>query len=375
MEIFHIVTLGSLSLLILNYLFNLKVFRFPPPSELPAPAPFISVLVPARNEEKRIRPCLGTLTESNYPHLEILVLDDHSSDGTADLVRKRAQGDSRVRLLTGQELPSGWTGKAWACHQLAQAAKGEFLVFVDADTRFSEITLSQAVSLALNQKADLISLWPYLEAKSWSEHLIIPFVHLFILLYLPHWLGGRSASLGAANGQFLLFRRSAYEKIRGHESVAGHLVEDIALGRKMRAAGLRVLNHDGTNPGQPSALVRCRMYDNFQDLWNGFTKNLYPAFEGRFGAFVFFQIFQAVVLVGPFILLLFFPRDPVLWIEIAIILSLRLAMAHRFRQSGWGAVLHPLGQLLVIAISANSWLQTVRRRLPWRGRHYAHAST
>jgi chlorobactene glucosyltransferase len=375
MEIFHIITLGSLSLLILNYLLNLKVFRFPPPSELAAPAPFISVLIPARNEEKRIRPCLGTLVDSNYPHLEILVLDDHSSDGTADLVRKRAQGDSRVHLLTGQELPPGWTGKAWACHQLAQAAKGEFLVFVDADTRFSDITLSQAVSLALNQKADLISLWPYLEAKSWSEHLIIPFVHLFILLYLPHWLGGRSASLGAANGQFLLFRRSAYEKIRGHESVAGHLVEDIALGRKMRSAGLRVLNHDGTNPGHHIALVRCRMYDNFQDLWNGFTKNLYPAFEGRFGAFVFFQIFQAVVLVGPFILLLFFPRDPVLWIEIAIILSLRLAMAHRFRQSGWGAVLHPLGQLLVIAISANSWLQTVRRRLPWRGRHYAHSST
>jgi chlorobactene glucosyltransferase len=318
---------------------------------------------------------LGTLADSNYPHLEILVLDDHSSDGTADLVRKRAQGDSRIRLLTGQELPPGWTGKAWACHQLARAAKGEFLVFVDADTRFSIITLSQAVSLALNEKADLISLWPYLEAKSWSEHLIIPFVHLFILLYLPHWLGGRSASLGAANGQFLLFRRSAYEKIRGHESVAGHLVEDIALGRKMRSAGLRVLNHDGTNPGHHIALVRCRMYDNFQDLWNGFTKNLYPAFEGRFGAFVFFQIFQAVVLVGPFILLLFFPRDPVLWIEIAIILSLRLAMAHRFRQSGWGAVLHPLGQLLVIAISANSWLQTVRRRLPWRGRHYAHSST
>jgi chlorobactene glucosyltransferase len=375
MEIFHIITLGSLSLLILNYLLNLKVFRFPPPSELAAPAPFISVLIPARNEEKRIRPCLGTLVDSNYPHLEILVLDDHSSDGTADLVRKRAQGDSRVRLLTGQELPSGWTGKAWACHQLAQAAKGEFLVFVDADTRFSDITLSQAVSLALNQKADLISLWPYLEAKSWSEHLIIPFVHLFILLYLPHWLGGRSASLGAANGQFLLFRRSAYEKIRGHESVAGHLVEDIALGRKMRAAGFRVLNQDGTNPGHHIALVRCRMYDNFQDLWNGFTKNLYPAFDGRFGAFVFFQIFQAVVLVGPFVLLLFFPRDPVLWIETAIILSLRLAMAHRFRQSGWGAVLHPLGQLLVIAISANSWLQTVRRRLPWRGRHYAHSST
>ena len=374
MEIFHIITLGSLSLLILNYLLNLKVFRFPPIPELPASTPLISVLIPARNEEKRIRPCLGTLVDSNYPHFEILVLDDHSSDGTAALVQKRAQEDSRVRLLAGRDLPSGWTGKAWACHQLAQEARGEFLVFVDADTRFSDITLSQAVALAIHKKADLISLWPYLEAKSWSEHLIIPFVHLFILLYLPHWMGGRSTSLGAANGQFLLFRRTAYEKIRGHESVAGHLVEDIALGRKMRAAGFRVLNQDGTNPGHPIALVRCRMYDNFRDLWDGFTKNLYPAFDGRWAAFAFFQIFQTVVLLAPFVLLPFFPHDPILWVETAVILSLRLSMAHRFRQSWLGAVFHPFGMLLVLAISANSWLQTIRRRLPWRGRHYAHLS-
>lgn len=375
MEIFHIITLGSLSLLILNYLLNLKVFRFPPIPELPASTPLISVLIPARNEEKRIRPCLGTLVDSNYSNLEILVLDDHSSDGTADLVQNRAQEDSRVRLLTGRDLPSGWTGKAWACHQLAQEARGEFLVFVDADTRFSDITLSQAVALAIHKKADLISLWPYLEAKSWSEHLIIPFVHLFILLYLPHWMGGRSTSLGAANGQFLLFRRTAYKKIRGHESVAGHLVEDIALGRKMRAAGFRVLNQDGTNPGHPIALVRCRMYDNFRDLWDGFTKNLYPAFDGRWAAFAFFQIFQTVVLLAPFVFLPFFPHDPILWVETAVILSLRLSMAHRFRQSWLGAVFHPFGMLLVLAISANSWLQTIRRRLPWRGRHYAHLGT
>ncbi len=374
MEIFHIITLGSLSLLILNYLLNLKVFRFPRIPELPASTPLLSVLVPARNEEKRIRPCLETLADSKYPNLEILVLDDHSSDGTADLVQKMAQGDPRIRLRSGRDLPAGWTGKAWACHQLAREARGEFLVFVDADTRFSDITLSQTVALAMNKKADLISLWPFLEAKTWSEHLVIPFVHLFILLYLPHWMGGRSASLGAANGQFLLFRRTAYEKIRGHESVAGHLVEDIALGRKMRAAGFRVLNHDGTNPGQHLALVRCRMYDNFRDLWDGFTKNLYPAFDGRWAAFAFFQIFQTVVLLAPFVLLPFFPHDPILWVETAIILSLRLSMAHRFRQSWLGAVFHPFGMLLVLAISANSWLQTIRRRLPWRGRHYAHLS-
>ena len=184
MEIFHILVLGSLSLLLLNYLLNLKTFRFPPTPTPITALPKISVLVPARNEEQRIRPCLGTLADSNYPDLEILVLDDHSSDGTAELVLQQAKEDSRIRLLKGRDLPSGWTGKAWACHQLAQQAKGDYLVFADADTRFADITLAQAVCLAAQNKADLLSLWPFLEAKSWSEQLVIPFVHLFILLYL-----------------------------------------------------------------------------------------------------------------------------------------------------------------------------------------------
>jgi chlorobactene glucosyltransferase len=374
MEIFHIFVLGSLSLLLLNYLLNLRVFAFPANLPPPSSLPLLSVLIPARNEEKRIGPCLESLLASDYPHWEILVLDDHSSDGTADLVRHLARQHPRLRLLHGKDLPPSWTGKAWACQQLAQEAKGDLFLFADADTRLADLTLTQAVSLALEKKSDLLSLWPYLQSRTWSEHLVIPYVHLFILLYLPHWMGGRSPALGAANGQFLLFRREAYEKIGGHTSVSGHLVEDIALARKLRAAGFHVLNRDATRPGQPIALVRCRMYHNFRDLWSGFTKNLYPAFDGRVGAFIFFQLFQAVVFLGPFLLLPFFPRDPILWIEIAIILSLRLAMAHRFRQSWLGAILHPLGQALVLAIAANSWLQTVRRRLPWRGRHYAHLS-
>lgn len=374
MEIFHILVLGFLSLLLLNYLLNLRVFAFPVIPTPAQPLPLLSVLVPARNEEKRIRPCLESLLASDYPNLELLVLDDHSSDATPDVVRQLARQNPRLRLLQGKDLPPGWTGKAWACQQLAGQAKGDFLVFVDADTRFADLTLTQAVSLALARKSDLLSLWPHLQAGSWSERLVIPFVHVFILLYLPHWMGGRSASLGAANGQFMLFRREAYEKIGGHASVSGHLVEDIALARKLRAAGFSVLNRDGTRPGQSVALVRCRMYHNVSDLWDGFTKNLYPAFDGRLGAFICFQLFQAVVFLAPFLLLPFFPLDPILWIEVAIILSLRLAMAHRFRQSGLGAVLHPFGQALVLAIAANSWLQTLRKRLPWRGRHYAHLS-
>ena len=371
----HIFILGGLILITLNYLLNLKSFRFPKITSISNPPPRISVLIPARNEEARLRPCLSTLSDSDYPILEILVLDDHSTDGTAQLVEQRIKGDSRIRLLSGKPLPEGWVGKPWACHQLSKEAKGDYLLFVDADTRFSDITIANAVTLAHEEKADLISLWPYLESLTWSERLVIPFVHLFILFYLPHWAKGSLRCLGAANGQFVLFRRDAYEKIKGHESVHNHMVEDIAIARNMRAAGFKVLNLDGTNPGHSIAFVRCRMYTRFSEVWEGFTKNLYPSFDGNFFAFFFFQSIQAVVFLAPFILLFTPFRGPLVWTEIAIVFALRISLAHRFRQSYIGALLHPFGQLLVITIALNSWLQSLRGRLPWKGRHYPHNQT
>ena len=374
MILLHLCIFGALLLVVGNYLLNLKVFRFPSVTAVANPPPRLSVLVPARNEELRLRPCISTLSDSDFPILEILILDDHSTDGTAALVQQRAKGDPRIRLISGQPLPEGWVGKPWACHQLAQQAKGDYLLFVDADTRFSDITLSQAVHLAHEQQSDLLALWPYLESLSWSERLVIPFVHLFILFYLPHWAKGSLRCFGAANGQFVLFRRTAYEKIKGHESVRNHMVEDIAIARNMRAAGFKVLNLDGTNPGHSIALVRCRMYTRFSEVWEGFTKNLYPSFDGNFFAFFFFQSVQAVVFLSPF-LLLFTPfRGPLVWTEIAIIVALRLSLAHRFRQSYIGALLHPFGQLLVLAIAMNSWLQSLRGRLPWKGRLYQHST-
>ena len=374
MILLHLCVLGGLLLVIGNYLLNLGVFRFPSVTAVANPPPRVSVLIPARNEELRLRPCISTLSDSDFPILEILILDDHSTDETAALVQQRAKGDPRIRLISGQPLPEGWVGKPWACHQLAQEAKGEYLLFVDADTRFSDITLSNAVNLAHEQQSDLLSLWPYLESLSWSERLVIPFVHLFILFYLPHWAKGSLRYFGAANGQFVLFRRTAYEKIKGHESVRNHMVEDIAIARNMRAAGFKVLNLDGTNPGHSIALVRCRMYTRFSEVWEGFTKNLYPSFDGNFFAFFFFQSIQAVVFLAPFVLLFTPFRGPLVWTEIAIIFALRFSLAYRFRQSYLGALLHPFAQLLVLAIAMNSWLQALRGRLPWKGRFYEHST-
>ena len=368
----HLAILLGLSTLISNYLLNLKVFRFPKITQVFTPPPLLSVLIPARNEEFRLSPCLDTLGTNDYPNFEILVLNDHSQDGTGRLIDRHALGDPRIRHLTGQDLPPGWTGKAWACHQLAQAARGDLLLFLDADTRLSDTALSSTVNLALQQKADLLSLWPEQETQTWSEMLVIPFVHLFILLYLPHWITGNHRDLGAANGQFMLFRKDAYLKIGGHASVRGHMVEDIALGRRVRQLGLRLLNLDGFGPRGSEALVRCRMYTRLGEVWEGFTKNLYPSFDGRWFAFLFFQFLQVLIFLTPFLLLVTGHGSPLVGLEIGIILCLRLSMAHRFRQKYLGALLHPLGQLLVLAIAINSFVQTLRHRLPWKGRHYAH---
>lgn len=371
-SLLHLLILLGLLLITINYLCNLQTFRFPRVSRIINHPPFLSVLIPARNEELRLTPCLDSVTANDYPNFEVLVLDDHSHDDTAGLIDRHAKGDSRIRRLKGQDLPGGWTGKAWACHQLSLAAKGDLFLFLDADTRLSGTALSSAVNVALEQRSDLLSLWPQQEAKTWSEILVIPFVHLFILFYLPHWVRGRQAQLGAANGQFMLFRKASYEKIGGHESVRGHMVEDIALARRLRREGLKVLNLDGSDPGAPEALVRCRMYTRFAEVWEGFTKNLYPSFDGNFLAFFVFQLLQILIFLTPFLLIFTNHAESLVYSEIAIILFLRLSLANRFRQNYLGAFLHPLGQILVLAIAGNSLLQTFRRRLPWRGRHYAH---
>ena len=119
-DLLHICILGGLILICLNYLLNLRCFRFPQITSIAHPPPRISILIPARNEVDRLRPCLSTLSDSDYPILEILVLDDHSTDRTAELIQQRAKGDPRIRLLSGKPLPEGWVGKPWACHQLSQ---------------------------------------------------------------------------------------------------------------------------------------------------------------------------------------------------------------------------------------------------------------
>jgi chlorobactene glucosyltransferase len=387
---YHLAVTVFLLIVTVNIAINWGLFVAPPPLRSDAAdLPLVSVLVPARNEARRIVPCLQSLCRQDYPNYEIIVLDDHSEDDTARVVTElgfgREPGSAR-RLLAGAALPEGWTGKAWACQQLAAAARGSYLLFTDADTLHEPPALGAFVGHAQSTGAGLLSAWPHQVTRTWSERAVIPLVYVLLLGALPHGIliylqhrpdkarrGRREwlRSLGAANGQYMLFRRDVYELIGGHAAVRAHLVEDVLLGRlvaERTGEGVKLVNCDG------SRLVHCRMYESFADLWEGFTKNLRPAFSESQLSFWIFGAVQAAGLFFPFVWVClpglsgrwyWLPVLQVIWLY-----ALRAALTARFRTSWLGAWLHPLGHGLSLVIGLNSWRLSARKGVVWKGRVY-----
>lgn len=392
---YHVPVLASLGLILAQTLANLRFLPAPPPAgpgdfAAGEDAPLVSVLVPARNEEHRIRPCVASLLAQGYPNFELLVLDDHSTDDTRAVVLGLGLTETdlaphRRQLLRGAPLPPGWTGKAWACHQLAAAARGEWLLFTDADTTHTPGGLAAMVAHARRTRADLLSAWPRQTVGTWSERLVIPLVYLLLLGFLPLWLftwfqrrprvaakapPGTMRRFGAANGQFILFRRTAYDATGGHAAVRSHLVEDVALGRLVAdrtGEGRRVINCDGR------PWVACRMYGSFPEVWEGFTKNLRAAFEDSEAAFWASGLFQFAVFVLPFALALTGRGGRLAWVEVGLVYAVRGALTWRFRTGLGSWLLHPLGHGLALLIALNSWRRSVGGGVSWKGRVYAVA--
>ena len=388
--VYHLVVSAFLLLVTVQIALNWRLFVAPKPRRFePGSAPLVSVLIPARNEALRIPPCLDSLLKQDYPNYEIIVLDDHSEDDTAQVVLDHGlsrEAAAPRRLLEGRTLPLGWTGKSWACHQLATAAKGDYLLFTDADTAHDPATLGAFIGHALATDAALLSAWPQQVTGTWSERAVIPLVYVLLLGALPHYLLRRLQSrpeyaqgasrsmletLGAASGQFVLFRRDAYEQIGGHAAVRDHLVEDVALGRLVAARtgeGLRLINCDG------SQLVHCRMYTSFPEVWEGFTKNLRAAFAESSFSFWLFGVLQLCGLLLPFVFACLPTASGRWWwipvVQVAWVYGLRFTLAARFRTSYLGAFLHPVGQGLSLLIGLNSWRLSTQKGVSWKGRTY-----
>ena len=209
--------------------------------------PLISLLIPARNEEHTLPLCLEALSRQSYPTLEVIVLDDQSDDGTHDVAERWAASDLRFSVVRGQPLPEGWTGKNWACYQLAQKAAGELLIFVDADVRPRPRAVENTLAVFERFQADAVSSFPGQHLRGIAVKSIIPMmdVILYGALPLPLVFRTRFESLSAANGQWFAFRRQAYDAVGTHSVVRNNVVEDIALARLIKRCGMRMVLTSG----------------------------------------------------------------------------------------------------------------------------------
>ena len=324
-----------------------------------------SVLIPARNEEANIAAALRSIVQSENIDLEVIVLDDGSTDCTAEIVRECI--DARVRLETAQPLPAGWCGKNFACHQLAALARHPLLVFMDADVRISRPdSLTRLAQFMEPSGAALTSGVPFEETRGLTEKLIIPLIHFVLLGFLPLERMRKSTDprFAAACGQILAVRRDAYERAGGHAAIANRIHDAVALTRTFRAHGFATDLFDATDT------FHCRMYQRAADVWHGFAKN---AHEGLGSAQLIVPV--TLLLLGgqvlPLILASLAP-SPLALIATAAAYLPRLIAVTRFRQSVLGALLHPIGICALVAIQWFAFLRSLRGRpTVWKGRSYS----
>lgn len=227
----------------------------------------VSVVIPARNERDRIAPGIESLLRQGDVVGEVIVVDDRSDDGTGALVRQLAEADPRVRVLRVDALPSAWSGKAHACHVGGQAAKCDWVLFTDADCEFLEGGVAGAVHYAERHDLEFLTLWPRADHRTFWEHMLIPLCGALILYWFPPFQANRRNSrLGYATGQFIMIRRDAYERLGGHASAGGAVIEDIPLARHAKKIGLRTRAALGLH------VVSVRMYTCYREIQDGWTR-------------------------------------------------------------------------------------------------------
>jgi len=378
--LYQIIIAAGLASFVLNLILNLRSLKKPrSDSKIPEPPPFISVLIPARNEELNIEACLESLQRQDYPNFEILVLDDGSSDNTANIVARIAAKDNRIQLIRGDPLPEGWAGKPFACHQLAQRAKGSWLLFVDADTTHAPHMLRSVLALALELRPSLLSGFPHQLAISLPQKVAIPVLYFVILSWLPLWWLQRSKEPkpSLAIGQFLLFPREEYWRIGGHETVKSRILEDVWLGVEVNRRGGR---HLAVNL---SPVVSCHMYRNVGAMWEGFIKWIYSVASLSPAALVGLMVAGYLFFLAPFywlwndLVVMTAPADwrVIVIFQVATILIMRWLVDNYFKESIISTLLHPVGfSFLFLACLYAGTRRVAGAGVRWKKRLYGRES-
>jgi glycosyltransferase involved in cell wall biosynthesis len=321
----------------------------------------VSVLIPARNEEKNIGNILNDLLLQDYMNIEILVFNDQSTDKTEEIVSAFSEKDNRVKLINSKGLPDGWLGKNYACHSLSKQAHGKYLLFLDADVRIGNQIIAQTISVSEKYKLGLLSIFPKQMMHSIGEWITVPNMNYILLSLLPLILVRKSgfSSFAAANGQFMLFNSAIYLNLFPHQAFRQNKVEDIEIARYYKSLGLKIACLSGNHS------ISCRMYNGYREAVDGFSKNVINFFGNSYFLAIFFWILTSFGIVP----ILFFLSSKALIIYILLIISKRIIISSISKQNLFYNLIFVIPQQITMGLFIyKSIIYSTKKQFEWKGR-------
>ncbi|AOM82727.1 glycosyltransferase [Salisediminibacterium beveridgei] len=331
--------------------------------------PLISVMVPMRNEERHAEGCIQTLKGLDYDALQFIIIDDGSEDRTASLLDKAIDYDPRFTVIQGSELPENWVGKVHACYQLSTNAQGDYYLFLDADVRVHPSLIHETLE-QMKPDVGIISGFPHYPLKGVLGHLLVPLQHVIVYLHLPVMFANFTTwpAATAAHGAFMFFRKKAYEDAGGHQAVKNSLVEDVHITRKIKASGWKGLLVN------PSRLISCYMYESNREVWEGFSKNIYPGIGRNPFIAVMLSAFYLTFFTAPLGIAIYgaFLGNWLFIVPLLLVISIKITIDLMNKQKWWLGLFMPVSMLLlVILLIYSMYLSFAGKGFTWKGRTYS----
>lgn len=321
----------------------------------------VSVLVPARDEEKNILTLLQSVDSQDYQNIEVIVLDDHSSDETYSFCAGFAQKHPLFKVMKGKPLPNGWLGKNYACYQLAQQAKGKYLLFLDADEEVENGLINSSVYRTKVHRLALLSLFTNQVMVTLGEKLVVPLMHYMLLNLLPLRLIylSKNPAFAAASGQFMFFEAEKYHQYQWHEKVKDQVVEDVEIMKQVKQ------NHLKGEGLLANSFIRCRMYNSYQDAIHGFSKNFLAPFNYSVITFLLYLVF---LIGGPVLVGLTLNLQLFLMMLSLIVLTRIMISLSSGQNAVYNVLLHPLQMASLIVVAHLSVTKYLTKTITWKGR-------
>jgi glycosyltransferase involved in cell wall biosynthesis len=321
----------------------------------------VSILVPARNEAKNILTLLTSIHKQDYHDYEVIILDDDSSDNTYTICADFAYKHSAFRVIKGKELTGRWLGKNYACYQLAKEAKGEYLLFLDADEEVFDGLINSAVHRMHFRSLALLSLFTNQQMKTFGERLTVPLMHYILLNLLPLRLVYlyKNAAVAAASGQFMLFNADVYRQYEWHKKAMDKIVEDVEIMKQVKSAGF---NGESL---LANGMISCRMYTNYPEAINGFGKNFLAAFNYNI---LSFMVFLLLLIAGPMMVIMTLNFQLILMMAGLIMLTRIMISLESGQNAFINVILHPLQMFSLMLIAFSAIQKYLTKTTEWKGR-------